>query len=224
PAWLPDGDLLLASWMGTVRRLDSRFRERWRTRLQPATVDIRPGFLVKDSTPTSRIADWGNAEQTPAMLRPNLLAEVKRTIAIHTGVPHIQLAHDAGLLTDGNSDPPPSPWLDWHDLSWFAETSPHNALVLDTGGVALRVTRITLVEDPRHPESWLRDTALEYWDAKQEQWLAVQPLLSDAAVHTHRLAKPVTAARSGLPLPWGLHGNLRLGEIVFNGEKVSGKP
>ena len=31
PAWLPDGDLLLATWMGTAVRLDGQYAERWRS-------------------------------------------------------------------------------------------------------------------------------------------------------------------------------------------------
>jgi hypothetical protein len=82
------------------------------------------------------------------------------------------------------------------------------------------VTGITLVEDAAHPESWLRDAALEYWDAAASRWALAQPLLSDAAVHTHHFARPVEASRFRLVLPRGLCGNLRLGEIVLHGEKV----
>src|SRR5262249_23061574 len=41
PAWLPDGDLLVGTWMGTLRRLDANYAERWRTLLRPATPDMR---------------------------------------------------------------------------------------------------------------------------------------------------------------------------------------
>src|SRR5262249_58346849 len=60
----------------------------------------------------------------------------------------------------------------------------------------------------------------EYWDAVGERWVFVQPLLSDAAVHTHRFARPVEAARFRIVLPKMLCGNLRLGEIVLHGEKL----
>src|SRR5262249_13985181 len=82
------------------------------------------------------------------------------------------------------------------------------------------VTGITLVEDPRHPQSWLRDASFEYWDAARERWVFVQPLLSDAAVHTHQFARPVEAARFRIVLPKMLCGNLRLGEVVLHGEKL----
>src|SRR5262249_47231331 len=51
-------------------------------------------------------------------------------------------------------------------------------------------------------------------------WVFVQPLLSDAAVHTHKFAKPVESARFRIVLPKMLCGNLRLGEIVLHGEKL----
>jgi hypothetical protein len=81
-------------------------------------------------------------------------------------------------------------------------------------------TAITLVENLAHPESWLRDATLEYWDAARDRWVFVQPLLSNAAVHTHRLARPIEAARFRIVLPKLLCGNLWLGEIVLHGEKL----
>ncbi|MBH1937480.1 PQQ-binding-like beta-propeller repeat protein [Streptomyces sp. AV19] len=42
PAWLPGGDLLAATWMGTVIRYDTGLRPRWQSRLTPAETDIRP--------------------------------------------------------------------------------------------------------------------------------------------------------------------------------------
>ena len=77
---------------------------------------------------------------------------------------------------------------------------------------------MTLVEDPAHPESWLRDASIDYWDAAKELWVPIQPLRSDSAVHTHMFARPVYAARFRLVLPWGVCGNTRLAEIVFHGE------
>jgi outer membrane protein assembly factor BamB len=220
PAWLPDGDLLLATWMGTVCRLDAHYAERWRTRLQPAATDIRGKLLAHDGTPTTRITSWGNAEAEAAPLTPNLLSPRDVVIKLKAAAPHIQLVRDPAALVDGKPDPPPEPWLDWGDVGWFAETSPFNYLLLDTYRTQLRVTGITLAEDPAHPESWLRDATLEYWDAGRERWVFVQPLLSNAAVHTHKLARPIEAARFRIVLPWGLCGNLRLAEIVLHGEKL----
>src|SRR5262249_41066125 len=40
------------------------------------------------------------------------------------------------------------------------------------------------------------------------------------AVHTHKFARPVEAARFRIVLPKKLCGNLRLGEVVLHGEKL----
>ena len=220
PAWLPDGDLVLATWAGLVTRLSPKFTERWSTRLEPTATDMRGALLADDHAPTSRITGWGNALATPAPVTPNLLDPQSVVIQFRADAPHIQLSHPSVALVDGKVDAPPTPWLAWGDVGTFAETSPFNYLLLDTYRARLRVTAITLVEDPRHPESWLRDTVLEAWDATAEQWLPVQLLLSNAAVHTHKLTTPVEASRFRLVMPWGLCGNLRLAEIVFHGEKA----
>jgi outer membrane protein assembly factor BamB len=226
PAWLPGGDLLLATWMGTVCRLDTQYAERWRTRLRPAALDMRGQLLAGDGTPTSRIAFAGNAEATPAPLTPNLLgpksAFIKLVWQHRTGEVNnaVLFAHDSAALMDGKPDAPAAPWISWPQMNWYAEGDPFTYLWIDTYRTRLRVTGITLVEDPAHPESWLRDATLEYWDAAREQWVFVQPLLSNAAIHTHKLAKPIEAARFRIVLPTMLCGNLRLGEIVLHGKKL----
>ena len=223
PAWLPGGDLLLASWMGEVRRLGPAYREVWRTKLAPVEGDMRGKLLAADATPTTRVEGWGNAEATPAPLAPNALASVPAIIRL---VPSggwggsAQLAHDTKLLADGDATPPPTPWIDWSFVGFFAETSPVNYLLIDTFRTQLRLTGITLCEDPAHPESWLRDARFDYWDAEKETWVTAQALLSNAAVHTHRFASPISAARFRILLPWGAVGNVRLGEIVLHGEAV----
>jgi outer membrane protein assembly factor BamB len=226
PAWLPDGDLLLANWMGTVCRLDGKYAERWRTHLQPAATDMRGKLLANDGAPTTRIAFRGNAEPKPAPLTPNLLdpksAFIKYVWVNMNG--HVEngvmFAHDSAALMDGKADAPAAPWISWQQMHWYAEGDPFSYLLIDTYRTQLRVTGITLVEDAAHPESWLRDAALEYWDAARERWVHVQPLLSNAAVHTHKFARPVEAARFRIVLPKMLCGNLRLGEIVFHGTKL----
>ncbi|MBM4069940.1 MAG: WD40 repeat domain-containing protein [Planctomycetes bacterium] len=220
PAWLPDGDLLLAGWMGTVCRLDGKYAEKWRTHLQPAEIDMRGKLLAAETVPTTRIASWGNAEAKPWPLAPNLLGPKDTYIRFQSAMGHMHFVHPVAELVDGKPTPPKTPWLHWHDVGHAAEISPINSIVLDTFRTQLRVTAVTLVEDRAHPESWLRDVALETWDPTREQWRPVQTLLSDAAVHTHKLASPIEASRFRLVLPRGMCGNIRLGEIVFHGDKI----
>lgn len=220
PAWLPGGDLLLATWMGTVSRLDGRYVERWRTFLRPEAEDMRGRLITADATPLVRVTSWSNAEPTPLPLTPNLLSEKEVLIKFAAQQNHIQFVRPFAALVDGKPDAPAEPWLKWGDVSSFAETSPFNTVLIDTFRTRLRVAAVTFAEDPAHPESWLRDLRFEAWDPVKEQWTFVQELRSDAAVHTHRLAKPVEASRFRLVLPWGVCGNIRLAEIVLHGEKL----
>ena len=45
----------------------------------------------------------------------------------------------------------------------------------------MQVTGVTLWEDANHPESWLRDATLDYWDVPSQSWKTGPALLSDAA-------------------------------------------
>jgi len=237
PAWLPGGDLLLGTCQGNVCRLSASpqpppaggrgqgegYKERWRTRLAPAEPDMRGKLLATDGAATSNITSWANSEPEARGLGKNLLAGRPLTVKF---VPSggwggtAEFSHDPKLLFDGKIAPPPTPWVDWSYVGFFAETSPVNYVLLDAYRTQLRVEAVTLFEDPAHPESWLRDVQFEYWDAAKELWVPVQRLLSDAPVHTHKFAKPVEAARFRLLLPWGAVGGLRLGEIVFHGEAL----
>jgi hypothetical protein len=171
--------------------------------------------------PTAQVAGWGNAAPEPLALTPNLLAESRAIIKfVVEGSNHIQLVRKPDELIDGSPQPPAEPWLDWGDINWFAESNPFTWLELDTFRTQLRVRAITFVEDAARPDSWLRDAALEYWDAEGEAWTPIQPLLSDSAVHTHVLERPVEAARFRVVIPRGFYGNLRLAEIVLHGETL----
>ena len=48
----------------------------------------------------------------------------------------------------------------------------------------LSVESITFVEDPNHPESWLRNIVMQVWDPAKGVWADCPPLLSDSAWHT----------------------------------------
>jgi len=223
PAWLDNGDLLLATWMGQVIRLDGAYKVTWQQRLGPATSDIITRQLAEDKTPTVSMGGWTNNLDKPLSLDPkdNLLTKTQPYILF---VPSggwggwARLQHKGELFFDGKLDPPPTPWLAWDNVGFFAETSPINYLLIDAIRTNMKVTAITLVEDKTRPESWLRDASLEYWDTKDELWKPAVKLLSDAAVHSHKLPQPIEAARWRIMMPWGLVGNLRVGEIIFHGE------
>ncbi len=222
PAWLADGSLLLATWEGTVCRLDKRYAQQWKTRLTPAVSDIRGKILADDGAPTTAVAGWGNAAEKPADVSANLLAKTTPIIRLVTSQGETSLTDAPGqkvaMLYDGKTGVPAEPWIPWHIVGTFAETSPLNYILIDAWRTQMEVTGVTLVEDPAHPESWLRDAAIDYWDAAKELWVPIQPLRSDAPVHTHIFAKPVRAARFRIVLPWGVCGNTRLTKIVFHGE------
>src|SRR5262249_48285650 len=61
PAWLPDGELFVATWMGSVIRFDKNLNPLWEKKLTPGETDVRAKLLAKDSTPTVRKTGWGNA-------------------------------------------------------------------------------------------------------------------------------------------------------------------
>jgi outer membrane protein assembly factor BamB len=222
PTWLADGGLLLATWQGTVYRLDKNYTQRWRTCLTPEATDMRGKILADDTAPTTQIDSWHNATEKPADWSANLLAQTTPMIRLVTTQRPMGLTETpnqkAAMLYDGKADAPAEPWIPWHVVGTFAETSPVNYLLIDSFRTQMKVTGVTLVEDPEHPESWLRDASIEYWDAAKELWFPIQPLLSNAAVHTHMFARPVEAARFRLMLPWGVCGNVRLAEIVLHGE------
>jgi hypothetical protein len=126
------------------------------------------------------------------------------------------------LLTDGKADTPPKPWLEWTDIGYIDSGWRNKfALEVDTFRTQLRVTGVTFVEDPIHPESWLRDMKLQWWDASAERWRDGPYLLSDSATHSHVFEKPIEAARFRFVSTgggtWPI-GNIRLAELVFHGE------
>jgi len=218
-AYLSNGDLLAGDWNGAVRRIDGDFAVRWQTRLSPQAEDASPLVAASPEVPTSRMTDWTNAETQAWPLSPNLLAADKIVPALVTRANPTWQGR-AESLFDGKALPPAQPWISWRSIERFAEMSPENWIELDAHNKLLRVSAITLVEDPAHPESWLRTASFEYWDEPSNQWVGAQRLLSDQPIHTHRFAKPVEATRFRILLPWGCVGNLRLAQIVLHGEDL----
>jgi outer membrane protein assembly factor BamB len=223
-AWLAGGDLLVGTWMGDVARLDGAYRERWRVHLARTETDVRSKLVSADSTPTARVTAWGNAAPGEAALRPNLLGEAPTIVRFELGDRPQELEQPIAALFDGRPDPPPKPWLSWTsinsiDSGWLGSAR----LEVDAFRTELRVDGVTFVEDPAHPESWLRDVRLQFWDAMREAWRDGPVFLSDAATHTHRVDPPIDAARFRFVTTGGgawPSGNLRLGELAFHGARL----
>jgi outer membrane protein assembly factor BamB len=224
PTWLEGNELLVGTWAGEVKRLGADFAEKWSVRLKPEARSMRGRLLNEDDAPLTQVKTWNDADESEQDLSQNVLAQ---TGALIRFVPSgswggvARLMHDPKLLIDTKPDAPAEPWIEWNKVGFFAETSPINYILIDTYIHAIECTAITFVEDPAHPESWLRDGSLEYFDFEKAQWTPVTTLLADAAVHTHKLPQPVTASRWRIMLPRGVVGNLRLGEIMLHG-KVAG--
>ena len=78
-AWLPHGDLVAATWMGTVVRFDAALKEQWRVNLADTTPPTAlPPAVVPP--PAARLLSWSNAAPTPLPLTPNLLARTIETV------------------------------------------------------------------------------------------------------------------------------------------------
>lgn len=229
PAWTPTGELVVATWMGTVCRFDAELQEKWRANLAapPSALHLPPSTDNRPPTtdhpfPTTRLTSWSNAEATSLPLTPNLLGANTVVRALNGGG-GMGLENPTALLFDGKSDAPPKPWLSWGAVVSIDFWHGPFTLEFDASPARLRVTAITLAEDAAHPESWLRDAKLEYWDETQKTWLGAQYLTADAAIHSHKLIKPIEASKFRLARPdgpgWPV-GSLRLAEVVFLGEAL----
>jgi hypothetical protein len=226
-AWLDDGGLLAATWLGRLTRLDAKFQHVWSKVIEAGSIAPHQ-VLAADVMPTSRIAAWGNAAKEPLSLTPNLLADTQALIearcdpATH-GDPRTW-HNPIKLLTDGDATPPEKPWLEQTDLSYLdSGWRSKLAIQVDTFRTQLRVTGVTIVEDAKHPESWQRDMRLQYWDPKGEAWRDGPYLLSDQAVHSHVFDKPIESAKFRFVTTGGGSwpaNNIRWAELVFHGEAL----
>ncbi|MGI6496161.1 MAG: hypothetical protein ACOX5G_08755 [Kiritimatiellia bacterium] len=226
-AWTPEGDLVAATWLGRALRVaPPGWKTRWDVRLDNAAPARGDGAAAPRDIPTTRTTTWSNADPAPRSIEDSVLLECRPIAQAYSGTGETRLAHPFERLFDGDPAPPASPWLaneDVHfiDSGWRGSFS----LVIDTFRSQIRVEAVTLVEDPAHPESWMRDARLEYWDPAAATWVFAQYLVSDSARHTHTLEKPIEAARFRLTRPDGPSwpaGNLRFGEIAFHGVRLGG--
>ena len=232
--WLDGGELMVTTWMGDVVRLGADGSQKWKVHLQTKGQAHMSEPVVAEAVPTIRMT-WGNALDKPEPLTDNLLVEAKATIRMGDDrLPPARWAvpdpkEFTARLTDGQPTAPDKPWLIWHSVSMDSSGwTGKNTLQIESD-VSMQVDSITFVEDPKHPESWLRDMVMQVWDPTNGVWVDCQTLLSDSAVHTHRFAKPYVGPQfrfyGGVGSVWpninGMGwpvGNIRLGEIVFHGK------
>ncbi|MDB5387677.1 MAG: hypothetical protein JWM11_3323, partial [Planctomycetaceae bacterium] len=239
-AWLKNGSLLVGTWMGRLSLWNSDYVPTWSTTLKSDAQPSDLNLLATDTTPTTRMEGWGNAAQASAPLVPNLLTQTQALIEARCeptthGDPRVW-QHKIDLLRDGDPTVPDKPWLEWSDISYLDSGWRQKLVVqVDTFRSQVRLKGVTIVEDARHPESWTRDTRLEWWDAAAEKWRAGPYLLFDGqtgsigagstgqgtVTHTHWFDKPLEAAKFRFVSTGGASwpvGNLRWGELVFHGE------
>lgn len=221
--WLPDGGIFAATWMGRVMRYGSTYKLVYSKLITP---DASPDHAVADlpAVPTSRIAAWSNAVPDDTFTGPGIATsasgsatQVHTDVGLHREDGDFDTNEPLSTLIDGNPKPPAEPIIPWHDISWLGEGSAYNTLEFDFAQPA-QITGIRFIEDPNHPENWVRDAYLEYWDSKTSLWKFVMPLLSNQAVHTHKLPVPVDTTKIHIVLQPGLVGNLRLEQVqIFGG-------
>ena len=215
-AWLPNGDLLAATWLGTVVRYDASLVLQWTTQLQPGGTDgLATNLLKKETVPTTRMTGWSNAAPADAALPAALLG--KTTVTMERGDRSFGVNGNLNLLVDGQMVTPAQSYISTTGLNPHSGNSQRTAIILDRGKNLIRLDSLTFYEDETHPESWLRDVELEVWDAPTRIWKPLQRLLSDTPVHLHLLAQPVEGSRFRVLLPPFPYSNIRLQEIVLAG-------
>jgi len=231
-AWHAGGDLILATWNGWVYRVNgSSYAQTWAAQVTPVETDMHGHLLDADGASVVQMTGWGNIDTTQP-LTPNLAYD-------STGVEQVTfLAYDSNLnpangfsgfisstapLFDGSTTPPANPWLNWSDvsaLSQVGEMWPYQYIQIDTWRRQLNITGITFVEDPAHPESWVREAYLQYWDPVAQAWKSGESMMGDAATHSHMFVTPVQASRIRIQVPTTAPGNLRLAELVLHGTNL----
>ena len=233
--WIGD-DLLVATWQGDVVRLSADGKQKWATHLQAGGPSRLQSAPVAETLATLAV-NWRKETALPApSLTDNLLTQAKATVHLTDDrVPIYVHPIDFSGLTDGKTQPPDKPWLSWVTVG-AAENGWGGKIVLTVESpVPMSVSGMTFVEDPQHPESWLRNMDVDVWDPAKGRWVPCPPLLSDAAVHTHRFETPIVGTKfriygdrwmshePGFERPgvggigWPV-GNLRLGELIFHGK------
>jgi len=227
PAWVANGDLILGGWNGKLTRLNGSYTQVWQTALTPTETDIRNKILDADGAPVTKMTGWSNALPTPYPLNTSILTTTNCRPESY-GNPDSSSYHiqdniyltgtpQPSLLVDGSATPPASPWN-------IAALTPGNTfcLQINTWNRVMRVDAVTFAEDPAHPESWLRDTTVQYLEPLTQTWMNGPALRSDVATHTHLISPSITTSQIRFNLPPKSTAALRLGEVAIHGALLGG--
>ena len=232
-AWVTSGtyagDLILASWEGTVYHLTTgSYAQAWSTLLTPTATDMRSQLMNSDGAPVTRIACWSNALGANYSITPNLLSPTTSYITyVDDGNSFASFLTsgssydpgDAAALVDGSSTPPSSPWVEWENIyRQMMYTQPnYSHIQLDNWNTMMQITGIGLWDDPNNPQSWVSNATLDYWNVSTQAWVTGPPLLSDQATHSHVISPAIQSPRVRITLPSSCPNNIRLGEVVLEG-------
>ena len=243
-AWVSSGsysgDLILASWEGSVYHLTAgSYAQQWSTLLTPTATDMRNSLMTGDGAPVTKMTNWSNALATNYPLTPNLLSPstafiwyLDNTSTVSwfqgTNLTNPYTTYDASPLVDGSSTPPSTPWISENSIFSLSSSFPatnnpasnQGHIILDAWNTMMQVTGITLWEDPAHPESWIRDCTLDYWNVPTQSWVTGPALFSDQATHSHAINPPIQSPRVRITTPPGAPLDPRLGEIVLQGSML----
>jgi len=176
--WLPQGDILVATWLGRLIRLDGDYRTLWSTVLRPDVEIQREQLLAADDTPTIRMKRWGNAATKLASLTPNLLAETNALIrAVHDPPAHGDPKpwhHDVNLLRDGDPAPPESVSSNPYDGP--PRPSKQEDSEESTGSEARRTaeSRVSRNSKTRSEQPWLHWTDVNYIDSGWRKKITIE--------------------------------------------------
>ena len=192
-AWLPDGDLVAATWMGTVCRLGPEGQEKWRVRLAAESrVAPAPAATIA-TTPAPRSGPTRRPH--PSRSRRISLPPKPSLCGRCAGIARLKCrTRPRCCSTQGVSAGQALVGMEQCRRDRF-----RLAGIVQSGD---RHVSHTVAGDgdyvcggPGASRVMARDARFEYWDAAKEQWVFAQYFTSDAPIHTHKLVKPVEAAK-----------------------------
>jgi len=225
PKWLADGSLIVGTWNGKLVRYDNNYKKVWE-RVPRAATAVNYEAKRVENIPITRVANVSNAEAVPNMDVENNILRMARPMI---GMFFDPIAHEdpkpwlnsVEKFYDKDTAPLENPWINWSliqfiDSGWVGRYT----FEINMFNKQMEITGITFHEDPKYPESWLRDIRLEYWDPIAEEWKLGPYMVSDAVVHTHMFDKPVSASKIRFVSTGGGSwpiSNIRLTELVLHG-------